>query len=74
MDFVIPNDLAVEVKATEKVSEKMLKGLKKIKDEGAFKHHILVTLDPIQREIDGIKCMDWKTFLTQLWENKIVEK
>ena len=44
----------------------MLKSLKKIKNEGAFKYHILVNLDPIQRETDGIKCIDWKTFLTQL--------
>lgn len=74
VDFVIPNDLALEVKAAKKLSEKMLKGLKKIKEERAFKHHILVTLDPIYREIDGIKCMDWKMFLTQLWDGKFVEK
>jgi predicted AAA+ superfamily ATPase len=74
VDFVIPNDLALEVKAAEKVSEKMLKGLKKIQEERAFKHHILVTLDPTYREIDGIKCMDWKTFLTQLWEGGFVSK
>lgn len=74
VDFVIPDDLALEVKASEKVREKMLRGLKKIKQEKKFKHHILVSLDPIAQEIDGIRCMDWKQFLKLLWEDQLISK
>lgn len=74
VDFVIPDDLALEVKASEKVREKMLRGLKKIKQEKKFKHHILVSLDPLPQEIDGIRCMDWRQFLKLLWEHQLISK
>jgi len=74
VDFVIPDDLALEVKASERVREKMLRGLKKIKQEKKFKHHILVSLDPIPQEIDGIRCMDWRQFLKMLWEHQLISK
>jgi predicted AAA+ superfamily ATPase len=74
VDFVVPDDLALEVKASEKVREKMLRGLKKIKNEKKLKFHILVSLDPVQQEIDGIRCMDWKLFLELLWSHQLITK
>jgi uncharacterized protein len=74
VDFIVNSDLAVEVKASERVREKMLRGLKKIKNENVFTHHILVTLDPTYQEIQGIKCMHWKMFLDLLWKDEIISK
>jgi predicted AAA+ superfamily ATPase len=37
VDFVLDDNIAIEVKASKKVKTEHLKGLKKIKDEGTFK-------------------------------------
>ncbi len=67
VDFVIDDLLAVEVKATQKVSPSDLKGLKAIAEEIRHKHLIFVSTDKLDRESDGIQILYWKTFLSRLW-------
>ncbi len=45
VDFIIGNDLAIEVKATSLVTSKHLNGLKALGEEFNFKHKIVVSLD-----------------------------
>ncbi len=70
VDFIVGNDVAIEVKANRNPVERHLRGLKAIRDEGAFRHRILVypggDSDRI-REIEGILILPIREFLSRLW-------
>jgi predicted AAA+ superfamily ATPase len=46
VDFLIGIETAIEVKASQKVSGRDLRGLKALKEENIFKNYILVSQDP----------------------------
>jgi predicted AAA+ superfamily ATPase len=74
IDFVLGNnDVAIEVKATNNVQVKHLKGLKAFKEEYAVKQLILVCNEPLPRISDGIRILPWKIFLEELWAGKIIQ-
>ena len=60
-------DLAVEVKAGRNVIGRDLKGLRALREEGLFTHYLLVSMEPIAREVDGIRILPWTDFLDGLW-------
>ena len=70
VDFIIGDNIAVEVKATEKVQNKHLKGLRYLAEENICQHHILVSQDNIPQRIDNIDVMSWEMFLTKLWRDE----
>ena len=45
VDFIIGNELAIEVKSSSQVQEKHLKGLRALKEEGMIKKYAIVSLD-----------------------------
>jgi uncharacterized protein len=67
VDFIIGDEIAIEVKASHMVSGKHLKGLRLISEEIPFKHKIVVSLDPNSRLIDDILVLPYREFLSQLW-------
>jgi predicted AAA+ superfamily ATPase len=70
VDFLIGNDTAIEVKASRNISNKHLKGLRALKEEGQFKQFFLVSFDETNRETDdGIRLLYWKSFTEKLWGN-----
>lgn len=72
VDFLIGNDVAIEVKSTKKVGKKHLVGLNAIKDEKVFKNYFLISEDPIERTENDIEIIRWDTFLKKLWSNEII--
>ena len=70
VDLIIGDDLAIEIKATSKVSSKDLQGLIQIEEEGEWKERILVSHDPLTQVFQGISCLHWQTFLERLWAHK----
>ena len=70
VDFVIDGMLAVEVKATSKVTRSDLNGLRALQEEGKFKNLICVSNDKIDREMNGVQCLHWTTFLRRLWDRE----
>ena len=66
VDFVF-EDLAVEVKAKKNVTGRDLKGLRALREEGLFAHYLLVSMEPMAREVDGIRILPWTDFLDGLW-------
>ena len=66
VDFVF-EDLAVEVKAKKNVTGRDLKGLRALREEGLFAHYLLVSMEPMAREMDGIRILPWTDFLDRLW-------
>jgi predicted AAA+ superfamily ATPase len=68
VDFLIEKHLAIEVKATRKVQREDLKGLQALRLEGAAKHYVFVSQDPVERMVDQIECMPWQSFISRLWQ------
>jgi predicted AAA+ superfamily ATPase len=78
VDAVIGNDLlggaklAIEIKSTEDVQNKHLKGLRTFADEHPDCRRIVVALDRFTRRTDdNIEIMYVYDFLRQLWSGKL---
>lgn len=72
VDFLIGNDTAIEVKASRKICDKHLKGLRNLKEEKIFLQYIVVSFDKMDRvTVDDIRCLHWSQFLNYLWKGKI---
>lgn len=73
VDFILgENEVAVEVKATETVNEKHLKGLKSFAEEYKTKKLIMVSNDNLPRKSGNISILPWRMFLEQLWAGEII--
>ena len=74
VDFILMDQLAIEVKATTKVVPSDLKGLKAIQQEKILNAYVIVSLDPHSRFEDGILMLQVEEFLERLWKNDTFEK
>jgi len=72
VDFLIGQEIAVEVKASQKITKRDFKGLKALKEEGVFTKYILVSQDPINTHDGDVATVHWETFLDDLWSDRIV--
>ena len=73
VDFVIGDDIAIEVKATRNPTSRNLDGLRKIGEERTFKQRILVCRENLPRMTDeGILILPWQEFLHGLWDNRFL--
>lgn len=72
VDYIVGDAVAIEVKHTTSVSERDLKGLIAIGDEGKWKHRIVVSRDPVSRRIGDIEVLPVKEFLQRLWSEDLV--
>ncbi len=69
VDFLLGEHTAIEIKATERVVSKDLKGLLALKEESIFKNYLLVSLDTRERREAGVEILHLNTFLSRLWNN-----
>lgn len=68
VDFILGNQIAIEVKATDLVTDKHLKGLRALKEEGLIAEYWMVSLDPNPRKTaDEIQILPWELFLEAIW-------
>ncbi len=72
VDFVIDDDVAVEVKTATIIHDRHLAGLRALREEGKIKRFILVCGETRPRKIDGIEVLPWRLFLGRLWADDIV--
>ena len=72
VDFILGDQVAIEVKATSRVTEKHLHGLRLLTEEKICRRYILVSLDPIMRRYEECEVMSWQEFLQQLWGDQII--
>ena len=70
-DFVIGDDVALEVKVGRKASPRDQKSLCALKEERSWKRLLLVSQDPLEMKFrNGVQHLHWKSFLTRLWKGK----
>ena len=74
VDFIIGSEIAIEIKSTDKPSEKHMKGLKALQSEDVCKQYYLVCDTKIARRHDEIQIINWRDFLTKLWSDQVVSK
>lgn len=70
MDFVVgPMDIAVEAKATRKVTADHLKGLRQLEvDHPKIRRRLVVCLEDLPRQTDdGIEILPAREFAAALW-------
>ena len=73
IDFVLgDHQVAIEVKATQLANPRHLKGLKSFAEEYNVQKLLLVSNDPLPRQIGNILVMPWKIFLDKLWAGEIM--
>lgn len=72
VDFLVGDSVAIEVKTTNHVSRKHLKGLVYLSEEKICKKYYCVSHDKINRQEKGVTIIYWKDFLKDLWSGKIV--
>lgn len=71
VDFVISGHTAIETKTTRRVTAQDLRGLRALQEENTCKKLILVSQDPNETKQGNLLCMHWKTFMEQLWADKL---
>ena len=71
MDFVIGDNMAIEVKPVKEVRNRDLKGLRAFCEEkSSFKHRIIVSFEKKTRLIEGkFLVLPYKEFLKKLWKS-----
>jgi predicted AAA+ superfamily ATPase len=75
VDLIVGQYMAVEIKATESVHDKHLKGLRALKEEQLLARHVVVSQDPMRRKTeDGIEIWPWQDFITAVWQGVIFDK
>ena len=70
VDYVLNDRVAIEVKHTNQVTERDLKGLKAISDNHKWKRKIVISQDTEPRYIDDIEVLPVRVFLKMLWDNQ----
>jgi predicted AAA+ superfamily ATPase len=73
VDLIINEEIAIEIKASAKVTERDHKGLRAIADEKPWRHLLVVSND--QQELhykNGIRHLHWRSFLTDLWQGEFI--
>jgi predicted AAA+ superfamily ATPase len=74
VDFIVnAMEVAVEAKATTKVTSDHLKGLRELKvDHPEIKKRFLVSLEPKERRTeDGIWVLPYRAFTSRLWRGEV---
>lgn len=68
VDFLIGDDIAVEVKSSNRVSWRDFKGLDRLAEEGVFKHYLLVSQDTTELRDGPRHALSWQSFINGLWD------
>jgi predicted AAA+ superfamily ATPase len=71
VDFILNDEIAIEVKASENVDDRDMKGLRALKEERLLKHCIVVSREKHIRKVGGITILPWGDFITALWQNRL---
>ena len=73
VDFIINEEIAVEVKAASRVSARDLKGLKALMEEGLMRKYVLVCRESYPQLLDnGILILPYTDVLDQLWNGSLM--
>lgn len=70
VDFIIGGHTALEVKASDNITERDLRSLRALAEENSLKRYICVSREKRPRRIGNISIIPFKQFLDRLWEGE----
>lgn len=71
VDLILGDKWAIEIKSTKSISDKHLKGLRRLKEEGVIQNFAVVSCDPLERTTrDNISIFPWQLYLEKLWRKE----
>lgn len=74
VDFMVGDAVAIEVKATGRVTGRDLRGLRALSEDMPLKTRIVVSTEPRERTTDeGIRILPVSAFLRRLWADELIE-
>jgi predicted AAA+ superfamily ATPase len=72
VDFLLGDEVAIEVKSSKRVTERDEKGLRALQEDVALKRRIIVCNERIERRSDsGVEIMPVEAFLSCLWSGEV---
>lgn len=72
VDFVLNREVAVEVKASARVSPGDLKGIRALSEDLPLRRKLVVSGEPHERWVDDIRILPHQTFLEELWSGALL--
>ena len=73
VDAIIGNGrIAIEIKSTDEVKSRHLKGLKAFKEDFPLSRAIVVSMDKNKRMMNGVEIFPSEQFLKALWNSEII--
>jgi predicted AAA+ superfamily ATPase len=72
VDFMVGDHIAIVAKATRKVGASDLRGLGALAEEKIVQQLFLVSEDSIETKRGSIRCLPWRTFLDELWGDRLL--
>lgn len=73
IDFVLgKNEVAIEVKSSDNVTNRHLRGLKAFMEEYTVKHAIVICNEKLPRKQGDIWILPWQVFLEKLWAGELI--
>lgn len=72
VDFLIGDEVAIEVKGSDLITERHLTGLKALAEELPLKKKLVVSMDEKPRRVGPVDILPVATFLQMLWDGEIV--
>jgi predicted AAA+ superfamily ATPase len=73
VDFVLgDHQVAIEVKSTDNVNPRHLKGLRAFSEEYMTEKLIVISNDHYPRLVNNILILPWKVFVERLWKGEII--
>lgn len=74
VDFLVGDELAIEVKGTSRVSDRDLRSLRALAEEVPLRRRIVVCSEPTPRRTeDGIELLPVEAFFRRLWEGDLLD-
>lgn len=70
VDLIIGDEMAIEIKSSQNIVSKHVKGLKIFAEELICRDYFLISQDVVSRKYDLIEVCHWKTFLERLWQDE----
>lgn len=71
VDFIIGDEVAIEVKSSQRITERDHKGLKALAEEKNWKYLLIVSQDETMKKYPtGIQHIHWNEFLGNLWKGE----
>ena len=74
VDFVVGDEVAIEVKGSSRIVQRDLIGMKRLAEETTLKKRIVVCSEEAPRIVDGVQILPVRDFLGDLWMGGVLER